>query len=161
MSNTNTNTNTNHGQNGNKKSGRGGRGQGSPSSKNPSDCRNNWRNKKIAKYVFKGEMKDGPISKLLITKSGHRPTQFKKITDTFPVLCTDKNFRRLDEVLWTSIDLVETNFMPTYPGATRWSNTHHVEIQTVTSTATIDAATGVRPPITVGAQKIHVFDANF
>ena len=60
-------------------------------------------------------MKDGPISKLLITKPGHRPTQFKKITETLPVSCADNNFQGLDEVLWTGIDLVETNFMPTYP----------------------------------------------
>ena len=46
-------------------------------------------------------MKDGPISKLLIIKTGHRPTQFKKITDTLPVLCADKNFQGLDEVLRT------------------------------------------------------------
>ena len=57
-------------------------------------------------------------------------------------------------------DLVEMDFMPTYPDATWWSNTHHVEIQTVDPTANIDATTVLRPPITTVLQKIHVFDAN-
>ena len=43
-------------------------------------------------------MKDGPISKLIITKTGSRPTQYKKIIDTLPVLCADKNYQGLDEV---------------------------------------------------------------
>ena len=46
----------------------------------------------IERYAFEGKIKDSPISKLLITKSGHRPTHFKKITDTLPVLYADKNF---------------------------------------------------------------------
>ena len=50
--------------------------------------------------------------------------------------------------------------MPTYPDATRWSNTHHVEIRIVDPTVAIDATTGVRPPITTLLQKNYVFDAN-
>ena len=73
-------------------------------------------------------MKDGLISRLLITKTWHRPTQFKKITDTLPVLCVDKNFQGLDEVIWIGRDLVETYFMLIYPDAIQWSNTHFVEI---------------------------------
>ena len=44
-------------------------------------------------------MKDGPISKLIITETGHRPTKYKKITDTLPVLCADKNYQGID-VKW-------------------------------------------------------------
>ena len=44
-------------------------------------------------------MKDGQISKLLITETGHRPTQFKKINDTLPVLCMNKHFQGLNEAL--------------------------------------------------------------
>ena len=62
-------------------------------------------------------MKDDLISKLLITKIGHRPTQFKKFTDTLPVLCADKNFQGLDEVVWTGRDLAETDSMSTYSDA--------------------------------------------
>ena len=64
-------------------------------------------------------MKGGPISKLLFTKTWQRPTQFKEITDTLPVLYAKKNFQGLNEVLWTGTDLVETNFIPTYPKATQ------------------------------------------
>ena len=81
-----TYTNTNNGQNRNQNSGRGGRGQGlSDSSRG--DCRNGHGNNLITnKYAFEGKMKDGPISKLLITETRHRPTQCKKIVDTLPVI---------------------------------------------------------------------------
>ena len=75
-----TNTNTNNGQNRNENSERGGRGQGGPSGRGPGDRRNNCGNKTIAKYAFEEKMKDGPISKLSITETGHRRTQVKKIT---------------------------------------------------------------------------------
>ena len=52
----------------------------------------------IAKICIRREMKDGPIFKLSIIETGHRPTQFKKITESLPVLCVDKNFQGLDEV---------------------------------------------------------------
>ena len=52
----------------------------------------------ITEYTFEGKINDGLISKLLITKTGHRPTQFKKITNILPILYTDKNFQGLDEV---------------------------------------------------------------
>ena len=79
-------------------------------------------------------MEDGPISKLTITKTGHRPFQFKKISDALPVLCTDKIFWGLDEVLQTGRDLVETDFMPPYLNATQLSTTHHVQVSTVNPT---------------------------
>ena len=73
----------------------------------------------IAKYAFEEKIKDGPISKFLITKTGHRPTQYKKIVDTLLVLCADKNYQGLDDVIWTGIDLVEINYIPTYPDANK------------------------------------------
>ena len=88
---TNTNTNTNNGQNQNQISGRGGRGQGAPNGSGRGDCRNGRGNNSIAKYTFQGKMKDGPLSKLTITKTGHRPSQIKKICHFLPVFCVDKN----------------------------------------------------------------------
>ena len=90
-----TNTNTNNGQNRNQISRRGGQGQGGPSGSGRGDCRNSRGNNLIAKYSFEGKMKDGPISKLTITKTGHRPTQFKKIIDALPVLCANKTSEAL------------------------------------------------------------------
>ena len=52
-------------------------------------------------------MKDGPTSKSIITKTKHQPTQYKKIIDTLPVLCADKNYQGIDDVIWTGHDLVE------------------------------------------------------
>ena len=66
----------------------------------------------ITKYSSEETMKDGPIFKLTITKTGHRPYQFKKISDALPVLCTNKMYQGLDEVLRTRRDLVETYIMP-------------------------------------------------
>ena len=144
----NTNSNNNNGQNRNHNSRRGGLGQGGPSSRGRGDCHNDLGNKIIAKYAFEGKMKDGPISKLLITITGHRPTQLKKITDTLPLLCADKKFRGLDEVFQTGLDLAKMGFMLTYPDNTQLKNTHHMEIQTVDPTANAVANTGLRPPIT-------------
>ena len=76
-----TNTNANNGQNRNQISGRGGRGRGAPNGSGRGDRRNGRGNNLIAKYSFEGKMKDGPISKLTITETGHRPSQFKKISD--------------------------------------------------------------------------------
>ena len=118
MSKTKTNTNTNNGQNWNQISGRGGWGQGGLSGSGRGNCRNGRRNNLIAKYSFEGKMKDGPLSKLTITKTGHRPSQFKKICDVLPVFCADKNYQGLNEVLRTGHDKVKDDFMPAYPNAT-------------------------------------------
>ena len=76
-------------------------------------------------------MKDSPISKLSITKTGHRPTQDKKIVDTLPVLYADKNYQGLNDVIWNGIILVEADFTPQYLGADQWSTTHHAEVITI------------------------------
>ena len=70
-----TNTHTNNGQNQYQNSGRSGRGQG-PNGSGRGNCCNNCGNKLIEKYSFKGKIKDGPISELTITETGHRPSQF-------------------------------------------------------------------------------------
>ena len=88
----NTNTSTNNGRKQNQNFGKGGRSQGGPTGGGRDNRRNGCGNTTIVKYEFEGKMKNGPISKLLITEIGHRLTQFKKIIDTLPVLCTDKNF---------------------------------------------------------------------
>ena len=82
-------------------------------------------------------MKDGPISELTITETGHRPSQFKKLYDALPVFCANKNYGGLDEVLRTGHDKVEDDFMPAYPNANLWSNTHQIQVATVAADATI------------------------
>ena len=95
-----TNTNANNGQNRNQNSGRGGRGRGAPNGSGRGNRRNGRRNNSITKYTFEGKIKDNPISKLTITETGHRPSQFKKICDVLPVFCADKNYLGLDEVIF-------------------------------------------------------------
>ena len=125
-----TNTHTNNGQNWYQNSGRGGQGQG-PNGSGHSDRRNNRGNKSIVKYSFKGKMKDGPVSKLTITETGHRPSQFKKLWDALSVFCAVKNYGGLDQVLCTRRDQVEDDFMPAYPNANLWSRTHQIQVTTV------------------------------
>ena len=76
-------------------------------------------------------MKDGPISELTITETGHRPSQFKKIYDALPILCADKNYGGLDEVLRTRHDQVKEDCMSAYPNTTLWSHTHQIQVATV------------------------------
>ena len=155
-----TNTNTNNCQNRNQISGRGGRGQGGPSGSGRGDHHNGCGNTSITKYSFEGKIKDGTISKLTITKIGHRPSQFKKISDALPLLCAEKNFRGLDEVLQTGHDLVKTNFMLPYPNSTQWSTTHHVQVSIVNPTDQVDKVTGEHPVCYQMMEQTHVFDAN-
>ena len=147
MSQTNTNTNNGSGNtNRNQLTGRSGWGRGGFGGRGHGDCSNNCGNNSIAKYLFEGRMKDGCISKLTITETGHWVTQYKKIIDNLPVLCANKNYRCIDDVFFTGTDLVEADFIPPYPDSDLWSNTYDVEITTVDQTAA-PLANGERPPI--------------
>jgi len=90
-----------------KSSGNSGRDQGGSGCRGRGGRGNYCRNNSIAKYSFKGKMKVGCISKLTITGTGHRAIQYKKIIDTLPVLCVDKNYRCIDDVLCTGTNLVK------------------------------------------------------
>ena len=87
------------------------------------------------------QMKDGCISKLAIIKAGHWATQYKKTIDTLPILCADKNFRYIDNVLCAWTNLQEVTILPRYPNPDQWSNTYSVEIETVNSNAVPDQVT--------------------
>ena len=104
-------------------------------------------------------MKDSQIFKLIFTKTGNLATQYKKIVDTFPVLCADKNYGGIDDVIWNRSDLVEADFTPLYSDTNLWSNTRHIEIISV-NTGEVLAANGSRTPIIVMELRTHVFDTN-
>ena len=76
-------------------------------------------------------MKDGPLSKLTITDGGQRATQYKKILDTLPVFCADKGYKYIDDIIRTDTEKTISDFTPTYPLASQWSSTYHVEVNTV------------------------------
>ena len=67
--------------------------------------------------------------------------KYKNIIDTLPVLCVDKNYQGINDIIWTETDLVEKDFTPPYPDANRWSTTHHVEILTVKPNDQLDPNT--------------------
>ena len=84
MSQTNTNTgggNTNRNQN----VVRGRQGQVGSRGRGHSNPTSGRGNNSIAKYLFEGKMKDGCLSKLTITESSNRATQYKKTIDALPV----------------------------------------------------------------------------
>ena len=63
-------------------------------------------------------MKDGCCSKLTIAKNVHRATQYKKIIDTLPVFCVDKNYIYINDIIPTGTKLFEAAFLPVYSDAT-------------------------------------------
>ena len=128
-----TNTHTNNSQNRNQNSGRGGQGRRAPNNSGHGNCCNGHGNNSITKHSFERKMKDSPISKLTITKTGYILSQFKKICYALPVFCDDKNYQGLNEVLRTRHDKVKNDFMPAYSDATQWSTTYHVQITSVNS----------------------------
>ena len=104
-------------------------------------------------------MKDGPLSKLTITKGGQQATQYKKIIDALPVFCADKGYKFIDNVIWTNTEQVQAAFMPTYPVALQWSNIYHVQVETV-DPASVPDAQEQRLPITEVYEKSHIFGPN-
>ena len=105
-------------------------------------------------------MRNGPLSKLTITKGGQQATQYKKIIDVLPVFCADKGYKFIDNVIWTNTKLLEAAFLPTYPNTTLWSSTYHVQVDVVDATAAVDPQTLCCPLITEMQQKSHVFNPN-
>ena len=109
MSQTNTNTNTNTGAGNTNQShnaGRGRRGRGGSGGQGRSGHGNDHRKNTVARYSFEGKMKDGPLSKLTITKSGQQATQYKKIIDVLPVFCADKGYKFIDNIICTNTKML-------------------------------------------------------
>ena len=154
-----TNTNTNNGQNWNHISGRGGQGQEAPNDSGRGDCHNSRGNNSIVIYSFERKMKEGLISKLTITETEHRPSQFKEISDVLSVLYADKKYQGLNEVLHIRRDRVETDFMPAYPDANQWSIFYQVQIITVKPEANTEPD-GSRLVLFQTIEQNHVTDAN-
>ena len=108
---------------------------------------------------LKGKIKNGPIFKLIITKIGHRPTHYKKIVDTLPVLCADKNFQGFNYVIWTENDLFEADFVLLYLDALQWSTAHHVQVSTV-NPYDVPQADGSHTACFETMEQTHIFDTN-
>ena len=104
-------------------------------------------------------MKDGPLSKLTITKGGQRATQYKKIIDALPVFCADKGYKFINDIIWTNTKRLQKSFLLTYPDTGRWLNTYHVEIKTVDPQGALDA-NGNRITILETQLRTNVFNPN-
>ena len=105
-------------------------------------------------------MKDGCLSKLIITKSSNRATQYKKVVDALLVCCADKGYWYINDIVHTNTELQEAAFLLSYLLAVLWSNTYHVQIETVDSIVIPDAHRA-QLPITEMVEKTHVFNSNF
>ena len=105
-------------------------------------------------------MKDGPVSKLTITKGGQRATQYKKIHDAQPVFYADKGYQFIDDVIRTNTEQVRSAFMQAYPDASQWSNTYHIQVKTIDAAALSDTTTLSRAPIITVQKRSNVFNPN-
>ena len=105
-------------------------------------------------------MKDGPLSKLTITKGGQRATQYKKIIDALPVFYANKGYTFINDIIRTGTERLQASFLPTYPVTGRWLNTYHVEVVTVDANALPDATTGRRPEVVKLQEKTHISNPN-
>ena len=153
MSQTN-NTNNGAGNNNQKNNAvRGGRGRGRGSHGN------NRGNNTIARYSFEGKMKEGPLFKLTITKGGQQTTQYKKIIDALPVLCADKGFRYIDEIIRTNKEEVESTFLPAYPDANQLFYNHEVYVEVVDKSKTV-GKDGLHPMKSIMTNKTIITDSN-
>ena len=160
--NTNTNTKTNTGTgdiNRSHNAGRGRQDQGGYGGQGRGGRGNDHGNSTIARYSFEGKMKDGPLSKLTITKGGQQATQYKEIIDALPVFCVDKGYRFIDDIICTNTELLEAAFLPTYLDPALWSFTYHVQLDVVDPLAVPDPQ-GVCVLRTEMQQKSRVFDPN-
>ena len=116
-----TNTNTGGGNsNRNQHAGRGRRGRGGFGGRGRGGCRDRG-NSTIAKSLFDRKTKDGCLNKLTTTKWSHWETQFKKIHNALSVLCADKGFKFVDNVIRTNKELVKADHLPTYLIESLWS----------------------------------------
>ena len=75
----------------------GGRGQGDFGGHG--GCRDHKNNISIAKSLFEDKVKDGCLHKITITEGSHQATQLKKIRDALPILCANKNFKYLNDII--------------------------------------------------------------
>ena len=122
-------------------------------------CRDSG-NSTITKSLFEDKMKDACLHKLTITECSHQATQFKKIHNALPVLCTDKGFRFISDIICTNKELLKTNHLTIYPDANLWLRTMNLKINLIDPLVPVDTQTGARPIIKVVAKKTHVFDTN-
>ena len=103
-------------------------------------------------------MKEGPLFKLTITKGGQQTTQYKKIIDALPVLCADKGFRYVGEIIRTNTELVEATFIPTYPDETQWLTDHEVYVEVVNKQGM--PVSGVLPKKSILTKKTIITNSN-
>ena len=80
--------------------------------------------------------------------------------DALPVLCSDKNYRYIDNIVFTQIDLRKAAFLPAYTDLALWSDTYNMEINTVNPTTPPDTQTGEHFVIISMVERIHVFNTN-
>ena len=83
----------------------------------------------------------------------------RKVIDTLPILCADKNYQGINDVLCNGIDLVEADFTLTYPDANLCLNTYDVEITTINPTTAL-LADGTRAQIITLEQQTHALNTN-
>ena len=78
---------------------------------------------------------------------------------SLPVFCADKGYKFIEDIIRTKTEKLQSAFAPTYPDATRWSYTYHVEVTTVDPLGLLDA-NGLRMTIKETQLRTNVFNPN-
>ena len=104
-------------------------------------------------------MKDGCITKLTITESSNRATQYKKIVDDLPVFRADKVYRSGNDIICKDTELIEEDFKEIYPDSDLWSTKYYIKIDIVDPLAAVGTNKSC-PVIKMTVEKIHAFDTN-
>ena len=121
-----TNTNTDNGNTKQCQDTRRDRGnQGGSCGRCRGNCKDNCGNSSITNYSFEGELKDGCLSNLTITKSRHQSTQLKKILDALLSLCQDKNYKHFHDIISANTKSTQAYFLLAYPVRPQQSSIHH------------------------------------
>ena len=70
------------------------------------------KNTSIAKSLFERKLNDGWLHKLTITEGLYWATQLKQFHDILPILCVEKGYKYLNNVVYNNQELVKATHMP-------------------------------------------------
>ena len=100
------------------------------------------------------------FSKLTITESSNRATQYKKIVDALPVYFADKGYQYVNNIICKNTKLLGAGFEELYPDSDLWSTKFHIEIDTVDPHSAV-GINGFGTTIKETVEKTCVFNTNF
>ena len=111
-------------------------------------------------HRLKVKFQDGYFNKLTIYEYSNQATQLKKINNTLPVLCADKGYRHLENIINNNDELDKVTLMSLYPDATQKYIVMDVKIDTVDPNSIPSSTASVCSVIKCLKTETHDFDEN-